>query len=186
MKNTRITLSILIVLVLSSFRLQQPPCQQVEIIQNETQKSLMYDLLIEWQEKNYFQRGRGIIGLVQQTTAEGKRVWGVYPMIDDMYKANPPDKYARFSRTVILIYDADSNGRDLPIKGEAAERIRCLEEVIGDLVYINPPLKPRYEEVRLPNGKKELREYKVAQTGGGGGYWITFNKDGTYVKTPMA
>jgi len=197
MRNKTIIITLLIVGALcSSYKNRNNSCQKVAVVKTDAEKRVMAEVIAEWKKERYFIADnhlnyKGVVHLIVGKDEQGRKRWGLMPVIADGYKNNPPAKYDIYDGTVILVYDADDQMRLLPIEGNLEERYRCMNEVIGDRLYINPPPTPHLHPKKMVevtiNGKKRMMEKQVDLLGNGGAdYWVIFNKDGTYVKTPMA
>jgi|GEM_PF-873450 len=196
--NMKIVFSILLLSLMFSNGFGQgvPPCQKVEIAKTAAEKEVLAEVIQEWKTDRYFIADnnlhyKGVVFLTIGKNENGLKRWALTPWISDNYKGDPPSKYSEYNGTIILIYDEDERGNLLPIGGDKETRNKYLSEIIGDRLFINPTPTPELHrkmvEITLPNGQKRMVEHQVHRLGNSGGqYWIIFNKDGTYVKTPMA
>jgi len=131
---------------------------------------------------------KGVVKLVIYKNKEGKDCWLLIPLIDDSYKDNPPEKYAEVGVDLISIYYGDVNENALITDKKKHSKLNeCLEEVIGDYLYIRPTLKRRtFEYLDEMTGNVRKTQKRIVENGNGGSLVIEFNKDGTYVtKKPV-
>jgi hypothetical protein len=191
MKN--ISRSVLFLLLLGTYNIiYGQTCQRIEIATNTQKKQLLNEFIEDLTKKECFVEDKGIIHLSMYKDADGRERWDLYPVIDDRYKDNPTAKYAYFEpgnstiTTVLLVWDADSTGSIIPLKGNQPTILECLSKIIEDRVYIRPPYSKRLKESTLANGKKIMIEDRAHINGSKCGYHIIFNKNGTYQKIPMA
>lgn len=200
--KTLITMKYLFLMLLlflmfsSSFGQGVPPCQKVEIAKTDAEKEVLAKVIAEWKRERYFIADhnlhyKGVVFLTIGKNKDGLKRWGLTPWIADDYKGDPPITYSEYDGSIILIYNEDERGNLLPVGGDKEARNKCLSEIIGDRLFINPPPTPELHrkmvEVTLPNGQERMIESQTNRLGNSGGqYWIIFNKDGTYQKIPMA
>ena len=163
-----------------------PPCRQVDLSIDTTRKRILDNFISASDRERYFVNDKGIIHLTTYTDAKGLTNWKLSPQIDDWYKYNPTPTFAVYDDYIILVYPADVNGNELRTP-ETAPVNKCLEDIIGDRVYLRPTRRdrwvPPYKEPGLDRVFTQGR--RVAVTGGGGEIHVLFYKNGTYKITPM-
>jgi len=195
MKKNNNTILLLGYLLLSLYttintHAQVSVCQKVEVATDSVKRKLLTEFVKEAIQKRYFvDFDKGVVHLTIYKDDKGRDCWALYPLIDDRYKANPPKRYATITVSVdwiILVYEGNSQGLEVKTEGNIEAINQCLDKVVEDRVYIRPVHSKRLKQITLPDGKKRMIEDRVHITGGGMGIWVIFNKDGTYVKTPMA
>lgn len=167
-----------------------PPCQQVDLITNKAKRSLISSFLDSALSQSAnssreFVNDKGIIHLYRYQNAEGDSVWRLIPVIDDRYKDNPPQAFADVQGDIALIWDADEQGRPLKNPNPPEPYVQCLEQVIGDRVYLRPTIKTRWTSHVLPWGRKRKHGNHRVSTGGGGAIEYVFKSDSTYQANPM-
>ena len=158
------------------------PCQEITIATDSTKQSILRQFISSAEKNRFFVNDKGIVKLTRYQDANGLTRWYLVATIDDQYKDNPPTKFSDFDGDIVLVYDADSSGKELPTKGNAANINQCLEEKIGDRVYIRPRTKNRWtsHEYKTLSGKIIRQGQRRITTGNGGSLIIIFQKDGTY------
>ena len=67
----------------------------------------------------------------------------VVTAIDDRYKDNPPVEWAKLDNDIILFYDGKASRFDVVKHTPTPELLHCLDEAIGDRLYIRPPKRNR-------------------------------------------
>lgn len=160
-----------------------PPCdevKQIDIAPGSIKKSIISKFIQEC-ERNWWKTDKGIIHLAEYKNEQGKLCWLLQQRIDDSYKDNPPDQFADFDGDIILIFEADSNRNIIPTKKNRDALNRCLEQIVGDRVYIRPTIKTRWTSSVLPITNKKLKVGRRRIRGGNGGSLIIiFNADGSF------
>lgn len=163
------------------------PCSAVKLVNiatNESKRRILFEFIRSSEQNGTIGRhNKGIVHVTMYTDWQGKERWELIPVIDDRYKDNPPAEFMDFSGDIVLIYHADSTGRVNKSVGDVAAMNSCLEQIIGDRVFLRPTRKDRWTNQVLPITNKKLtrgasREY----TGNTGEVIIIFNTDGTYSK----
>ena len=162
-----------------------PPCdevKQVKLDTDSTRTKILFDF-IRACEQNEWKNDKGIVLLREYQNEQGKSCWLLLPSIDDRYKDNPPGRFASFNGDIILVFDADSTGNVKPAQGDKNALNQCLEQIIGDRVYIRPTIKTRWTDNVRPftNDKMEEGARRI-WAGNGGSLIIIFNEDGSYRK----
>jgi hypothetical protein len=192
MKTFLVSFLVLMGSVLTSFQaaaqsIPAPPCRQVDLKIDTTKRRILNNFISACNRENYFVQDKGIIHLIIYTDAKGLTNWRLSPWIDDWYKYNPTPTFAVYDDYIILVYAADVNGRK-QIAPEPAPVNKCLEDIIGDRVYLSPTRKDRWVPPykMLGSGRISTEGRRRDVTGGGGEIHILFYKNGTYKITPMA
>ena len=164
-----------------------PPCKQVDLGIDTTKRRILNDFINECYKENSFVYDKGIIHLYIYTDAKGLTNWMLSPHIDDWYKNNPTPTFAVYDSYIILVYAAGTNG-NVSINPNPAPVNKCLEDIIGDRVYLNPTRTDRWvPPYKIPGLDRIFTEgMRRSVTGGGGAIIVTFFKNGTYRITPMA
>ena len=130
-----------------------PPCNDVKQIKLDTdskKRQILYDFVRSC-ERNQWKNDKGIVLIRKYQNEQGKSCWLLLPSIDDSYKDNPPDRFASFNGDIILVFDADSNGKNIkPTVGDKNRLNQCLEQIIGDRVYTRPTIKSRWTDMVAP------------------------------------
>ncbi|MFP4095013.1 MAG: hypothetical protein ACLFUB_11040, partial [Cyclobacteriaceae bacterium] len=163
-----------------------PPCEYVEIVDEyATKYNILEDFVAAMKRENYFQNDKGIIVMKRYKNNEGDSVWMLNPMIDDGYKDNPPTKFSLFETRPILIYEADQEARITSTPTPNAYN-ECLEDIIGDRVYLRPTREDRWTKEYEFAGRLYNQGGRTSSTGGGGGIFVIFNDDGSYEIIPQA
>ncbi len=185
MKLIKITLNFFILILTISANSQI--CEKVKIDSESIKKDIIYDFIKECKHNGSFIHEKGVVKLNIYKNKEDKYCWLLIPLIEDSYKDNPPEKYAEVGVDIVLIYDANNIGHELPTDGRKHAKLNeCLEEVIGDYLYIRPTQKRRTFEYVDAAGKVRKTQKHIIKGGNGGSLVIEFNKDGTYVtKKPV-
>ncbi|MPR33629.1 hypothetical protein [Salmonirosea aquatica] len=162
-----------------------PPCDEVKQIKLDTDPSKRQILgdFIRACEQNQWKNDKGIVLLREYQNEQGKDCWLLLPSIDDSYKDNPPGRFASFNGDIILVFEADSNRSIIEAQGDKSALNQCLEQIIGDRVYIRPTIKTRWTDNVMPftNRKMKVGVRRIS-AGNGGSLIIIFNSDGSYKK----
>lgn len=194
MKDTFLML-LMFVIYGNNFGQNVPLCQKIDIAKTAAEKRVLSEVIAEWKRERHFIADnnlhyKGVAFLTVGKNKDRLKRWSLTPWISDNYKGDPPTKYSEHDGTVILIYEEDEKGNLLSIGGDKEARNKYLSEIIGDRLFINPPPTPdlhrKMTEVIIDGKKRMVEEKKNLLGNSGGQYWIIFNKDGTYTKTPMA
>ncbi|WP_461102653.1 hypothetical protein [Spirosoma koreense] len=142
----------------------------------------MYDFIRRC-EQNQWKNDKGIVLLREYQNEQGKTCWLLLPSIDDSYKDNPPSRFASFNGDIILVFEADANRNVKPAVGDKPRLNHCLEQIIGDRVYIRPTIKSRWTDNVMPITNRKMERGASRISGGNGGSLIIiFNEDGSYEK----
>jgi len=163
-----------------------PPCtevKEVKIATDPIKRKALFSFIQSCIREHWFSSAydKGIIHLYEYHNSQNELCWRLYPRIDDLYKDNPPNRFADFDGDIILIYDADSTGRVQKTVGDKASLNQCLEQIIGDRVFRRPITKKRWTSAVIPHINEKQREgNRRYVTGGVGEVIIRFNKDGSY------
>jgi hypothetical protein len=162
-----------------------PPCDEVKQVKldTDTSKRQILSDFIRACEQNEWKNDKGIVLLREYQNEQGKYCWLLIPSIDDRYKDNPPARFASFNGDIILVFDADSTGNIKVAQGDKNALNQCLEQIIGDRVYIRPTIKTRWTDNVVPftNRKMKVGARRIS-AGNGGSLIIIFNGDGSYKK----
>jgi hypothetical protein len=162
-----------------------PPCNETKQVKLDTdpkRRQILFDF-IQSCERNQWRNDKGIVLLREYENEQGKLCWLLLPCIDDTYKDNPPNRFASFNGDIILVFDADSNRNIRPTVGDKSRLNQCLEQIIGDRVYIRPTIKTRWTDMVLPFTNRKMKRGASRISGGNGGSLIiVFNSDGSYEK----
>ncbi len=161
------------------------PCNEVERVDLESDqvKSKILVDYIYYCESKEWKNDKGIVILTEYTNEDGKYCWSLTPSIDDSYKDNPPKKFATFKGDIILIFQGGRIPNAKPDSGDKDKLNGCLEQLIGDRVYIRPTTKGRWADGFRPFTTEKIKEgRRRISMGNGGGLIIIFNGDGTYKK----
>jgi len=157
-------------------------CQKVNIDDNAVKQKILYSFIDRCNKNGSFIDEKGVVQLNIYKNKEGKDCWLLMPLIEDSYKDNPPEKYAEVGVDIVLIYEANNIGRELPTDENKRTKLNdCLEKVIGDYLYIRPTQKRRTFEYIDAAGKVRKTQKRIIKGGNGGSLIIVFNADGTYV-----
>jgi hypothetical protein len=165
--------------IFAMLRVNGQPCRQITIT-DTTQQRLLYNFITESVRHSYFVNDKGVVVITRFIHEQNKRPsWLIEAVIDDRYKDNPPVEWAIFNRDVILFYDTKSSQFDV-LKHEATpELLRCLDEVIGDRLYIRPPKRDRWMDVPGVNGKtRKVRANRIHTGNSNNSKIIIFEADG--------
>lgn len=161
------------------------PCKEVERIDLESdpvKSKILFDYICYCETKEW-KNDKGIVMLIEFINEDGKQCWLLVPSIDDRYKDNPPRKFATFHGDIVLIFEGDRMHNIKPASGDKDELNSCLEQLIGDRVYIRPTVKTRWADGFRPFTNEKIEEGRRWTYGGNGGtLMIIFNGDGTYKK----
>jgi len=177
----------MIVFKVAAQSIPSPPCRQVDLSIDTTKRRILNDFINECYKENSFVYDKGIIHLEIYTDAKGLTNWILYPRIDDSYKDNPTSSFAVYNSYIILVYAADVNGRVVRTLNPGPVN-KCLEDIIGDRVYLRPTRTDRWvPPYKIPGLDRVFTEgMRRSVTGGGGAISVLFYKNGTYKITPMA
>ena len=157
-----------------------PPCKQVVLDTDTTRRRILSDFIDASLTKKRFINDKGIVQLNIYKNALGLTCWMLIPHIDDSYKDNPPPAFADFEGDIILVYSADVNGYALKTP-DPAPLNKCLEDIIGDRIYIRSTKKGRWADYVIPGmGLRKTQGRHRMEMGNGGAIIIIFQKDGTY------
>ena len=163
-----------------------PPCnevKQVKLDTAQTKRQILSDFISNCVRNRYWMNDKGIILIREYQNEEGKQCWLLSPSIDDGYKDNPPNRFATFNGDIVLIFDANSKGITKESTGNRNALNQCLDQIIGDRVYIRPSTKSRWADTVLPITNRKIKEGARRIWGGNGGSLIIiFNADGSYQK----
>ncbi len=163
-----------------------PPCNEVKQVRIDfalTKRQILTEFIGNCVRNNYWRNDKGIVLLREYQNEEGKQCWLLLPSIDDGYKDNPPNRFATFNGDIILIFDATSKGMLNESTGNRSALNQCLEQIIGDRVYIRPTATSRWTDMVLPFTNRKMKEGARRISGGNGGSLIIiFNADGSYQK----
>ena len=166
-----------LVLLIMSWDAEAQPCQKVDL-SNRMVTSYLREYVSESIRDGYMPKGMGIVKIRKATDLNGLQIWELNVVLDNAYQDDPPSEYAQLGETIIIFYDFDSANRKVPVS-PTPELINCLDEIIGDRVYIRPPSKQRWAEYKV---KGELIRETVGKTLSGGyprsSILFTFQKDG--------
>ena len=162
-----------------------PPCNEVKQVKLDTdvnRRQILFNFIRDC-EQNQWKNDKGIVLLREYQNEQGKSCWLLLLSIDDSYKDNPPGRFASFNGDIILVFDADSRQNIKPVVGDKNRLNQCLEQVIGDRVYIRPIIKSRWTDMVLPFTNRKMRQgARRIQGGNGGSLIIIFNTNGSYQK----
>lgn len=162
-----------------------PPCTEVKLVDiapDNTRQVILFQF-IQSCERGWWVNDKGIVILHEYRNREGKYCWLLLPCIDDRYKDNPPSRAADFRGDIVLIYDADSSGHALPTVGDKTALNQCLEQIIGDRVYIRPTIRSRWTNQVMPfTNRRRMQGNRRLQYGNGGSLIIIFHPNGTVEK----
>jgi hypothetical protein len=191
MKTFLVSFLVLMGSILNGFKaaaqsIPAPPCRQVDLNIDTTKRRILDNFINACYKENHFVYDKGIIRLTIYTDAKGLTNWRLSPWIDDTYKYNPTPTFAVYDDYIILVYAADVNGNTLRTS-EPEPVNKCLEEIIGDRVYLLPTHRRRWvPPYKMPGLDRVFTEgMRRSVTGGGGEIHILFYKNGTYKITPM-
>ena len=162
-----------------------PPCievKQVALDLEQTKRQILSEFVSSCVRNNYWRNDKGIVLLREYQNEEGKSCWLLLPSIDDSYKDNPPSRFSCFQGDIVLIYDADSRGNVKPTLEDKNGLNQCLEQIIGDRVYLRPTTKTRWADTVMPFTNRKLNGVRRISGGNGGSLIIIFNSDGSYRK----
>ncbi len=126
--------------------LAQLPCSevtQVNLVTDTTIDRLLIKTIHRF-EKEWWVGDKGIVHLYEYFDKEGNYCWFLKPFIDDTYRDNPPNRFMDFRGDIVLIYSADSNRNLIPPGGNKKARNDCLNQIVGDRVYIRPSQRERW------------------------------------------
>ncbi|MCF0064757.1 hypothetical protein MUK70_04175 [Dyadobacter chenwenxiniae] len=167
------------------FNRKHPPCDEVKQVKIDTDRKkeeILHDY-VDYCGRKEWKNDKGIVMLREFKNEQGLDCWLLIPSIDDSYKDNPPERFATFQGDIILVFSADSMHNVIPAKGDKNQLNRCLEQIIGDRVYIRPTIKGRWTDGVRPFSNEKITEGAHRFHGGNGGTLIiVFNADGTYRK----
>ena len=162
-----------------------PPCQYVEIVGQDTAKyRILSNFVSDLQRDNYFQNDKGIIRMTRYQDEAGDSIWILSPLIDNRYRDDPPTKFSVFNGRIILVYEGNQAGNS-PNNAHPEAYNDCLEDIIGDRVYIRPSREDRWTKEYEFAGRLYNQGTRTVSTGGGGGITVRFKKDGNYKVNPM-
>lgn len=173
---------LVLVLVLFSLAwgLRAQPCRKVDLSGQSVSRYLR-EYISENIRYGYMPQGMGIVKIRRAIDSNGLPLWELTIVLDNAYQDDPPSEYAQLGETIFLFYDLDAKNRRVPVR-PTPELINCLDEVIGDRVYIRPPSKQRWAEY---NVKGEIVRETIGKTLSGGyprsSILLTFQKDGTII-----
>lgn len=161
------------------------PCNEVKRIDLESdsvKRQILVDFIFRCEEKSW-QNDKGIVMLTEYINEDGKQCWLLVPSIDDRYKDNPPKKFGTLNGDIILIFEGDRMHNTQPASGNRDKLNSCLEQIIGDRVYVRPAMNTRWADGVRPFTNERIREGRRRMyLGNGGALIIIFNGDGTYKK----
>lgn len=163
-----------------------PPCNEAQlkdiVVQSPTKRQILADYIKSCEQK-LWSNDKGIVMLYQYHNQQDQLCWYLSSSIDDRYKDNPPRQFMDFEGDIVLIY----NGKPGEIRSDTTINKNalnhCLEQIIGDRVYIRPTTKSRWTNGVLPisNHKLTVGRRRIS-AGNGGALIIVFTSDGTYQK----
>jgi hypothetical protein len=162
------------------------PCQavkQISIATDSVKKKVLFDYIKQCSANNSFNSDydKGILHLYEFTDSENQLCWIIFPRIDDLYKDNPPTRFADFYGDIVLVYDADSTGQVVKNEGNVSAINQCLAQIIGDRVFTRPSSRTRWTSDVLPFINRKRNEgNRRASTGGGQAIKVRFNTDNSY------
>jgi|GEM_PF-1531052 len=171
----------------------QEGCKREYLINTPVKVKLMADYVSSSVRGNFFVNGKGVIKLIRFKDSDGNENWSISVMIDDSYKENLPTSYALFGIDVILAYDGEDH--KAKVNPFDAQKLKCLESVIQNRLYIRPPFQDKYMTYDgiegRPFGKdstgnfvKRIINREFSALGNtNNGLWVIFNKDMTEYKT---
>lgn len=161
------------------------PCDEIERVDVESdsiKRKILLDYIVRC-EQEAWRNDKGIVMLIEYLNENNKQCWLLIPSIDDRYKDNPPRKFATLYGDIILIFDGDKNGNMRPASLDKDKLNVCLEQLVGDRVYIRPKIKTRWADGVRPFTTEKIKEGRRRIIAGNGGtLLIIFNGDGTYRK----
>ncbi|MCU0354139.1 MAG: hypothetical protein MUD08_10445 [Cytophagales bacterium] len=153
---------------------------------DSVKRKILRDFIDESVSNKDFKDDKGIVRLIVYKDKNGLLHWKLSTTINDGFlNVNPPTKYFDFMGDLVLIWEADANGKTLQTTGDTAAIKQCLRKKITDRLYIQPPSQHRWTALKSPVDAKRNLE-GIRRRSLGGGYIIVFNKDGSYTKTPLA
>ncbi|MFD2935358.1 hypothetical protein [Spirosoma flavum] len=117
-------------------------------------KKILADFIDNAVRKEFFVGDKGVV-VVNRFLRYGRPSWLIKSTIDDHYKDNPPLEWASLDRDIVLFYDTQSSMHDVTEHKPTPELLRCLDEAIGDRLYIRPPQLQRLLDsgFKTPSGK---------------------------------
>jgi hypothetical protein len=154
---------------------------------DSTKQAILRDFILESAQNHHFYNDMGVVLMTIEKDEKERVKWNLWPTIDDSFMSNPPTKYFDFNGKLVLVWEGARLKSGSKHEYDNATVKACLWEKIGDRLYIKPPYRFRWTSQKPPAGspQKRLEALRWSETGGGGGYTIIFNKDGTYQRIPM-
>ncbi|MGD1891690.1 MAG: hypothetical protein ACFB15_14000, partial [Cyclobacteriaceae bacterium] len=153
------------------------PCQEIELVTDtvgSVKRKLLSSFLDQAFSDGYFINDKGIVHVYRYRNSEGDSVWLLEPSIDDRYQDNPPTKFADYRGDIFLVWEADKNGS--PEKNPDPDVYnQCLEQVIGDRVYLRPEITTRWTSDTTLSGLPRPKGNSRIATGGGGALKYVFS-----------
>lgn len=151
------TISLFALSLWASSMLFAQPCKQIAL--DSTQKRIFYGYIDECMRDGYFVGDKGIVEVTRFINKAGRPTWQMILVLDDRYKDNPPTEWAKLEQDVILFYNANYSKPQSSMAEQITptpELLKCLDEAIGDRVYIRPPKRDRTIEIPRP-GKAPIK-----------------------------
>ena len=159
-------------------------CQEVVFADTTEIKQLFsYKFVhLRGHKSNVIGGGGGGIVVLYQFVNKGDKCWKLCYEIDDRCLDECPSKYSYFGgSSIILIHDADENGKPIP-NPDCQQTKACIQQVVDGWLFIHPR-KDRWmvktnkdgSTTRINMGQKPIRKEEFITR------IIRFKKDGTVV-----
>jgi hypothetical protein len=155
-----------LIFLLSSIRVfsQTQTCVEVKIT-DSTLRTIITEYGASCIRAHFFHENIGVIEMVEFQDTTGRKRLLFQALIDDRYKENPTNTYAKVDQYFILVYQADSLGNKKATVA-SPELLECLSNEIGDRLYIRPVRKERIVEILNNDGtKRKVKLPKFTATG---------------------
>ena len=164
---------ILILFTTATTLYSQAKCDEYQF--NKTENALIGKYISSCIRDHWFRGDKGVVELIQGINTEGKRTWHLSTVLDDAYKDNPPSGYAYSHADVILIYEGDKDFNKI-VNTPTIEKLKCLEDIVLDKLYIRPQKKDQY----IIELGKRIKFMRNCMGNCSNDLVIVFNPDGTY------
>ncbi len=151
-------------------------CRRIDI--DSAQQKILNQYIQESDRGHYFVNDKGIVVVTRFVNESGRPAWAMKVLLDDGYKDNPPYEWVQLGRDVVLFYNATSR-YNVEKTTATPELLKCLDEAIGDRLYVRPPKRDRWMDVPGPNGKTmKVRANRITTGSSNNETVIIFEADG--------
>ncbi|OIN60339.1 hypothetical protein [Arsenicibacter rosenii] len=141
-------------------------CHQINIT-NPKEQQIILDFIHECIRDHHFIGDKGVVTVKRFINEDKQPAWVIRAELDDKYRDNPPKEWALLGEDIILFYDGKSQF-DIEKTAPTPDMLKCLEEAIGDRLYIRPLKTQRWIEMVKQDGSKEQVKVNRGRIIGGG------------------